>query len=155
MKPTNWQIRRVRPGDIEGVIQIDERSFPNPWSRIQFQIRMEDSGTLFLVAEGDRELLGYAILREIASEAEIYNIAVTPEARRASIGTALLDYIVEYGKDNGLVGLNLEVRSGNLPAIGMYKKRGFERVGLRKGYYSMPKEDAVLMTYYYAEEMNR
>ena len=100
----------------------------------------------FLVAEDDEgNILGYAGLHVILDEGYIDNIAVEPDARRHGVASALLDVYCRFGATN-LSFLTLEVRASNVPAIRLYEKHGFQQVGLRPGYYQLPREDAVIMT---------
>ena len=62
---------------------------------------------------------------------------------------ALLAMALHTGKEVGAEEFTLEVRAGNVPAISLYEKHGFTRVGLRKNYYDRPKEDAILMTKFF------
>ena len=78
-------------------------------------------------------------------EGYIDNIAVEPDARRHGVASALLDVFCRFGAAN-LAFLTLEVRASNTPAIGLYEKHGFRRVGVRPNYYQSPKEDAIIMT---------
>ena len=97
-----------------------------------------DSQASFIVAEAeDGHILGY-----------IDNIAVTPDARRHGVASALLDVYCRFGAVN-LAFLTLEVRASNEAARGLYEKYGFQQAGLRPGYYQHPREDAVIMTRYF------
>ena len=105
-----------------------------------------DPQASFIVAEdGEGNILGYAGLHAVLDEGYIDNIAVEEAARRHGVASALLDVFCRFGAAN-LSFLTLEVRASNSPAIGLYEKYGFRRVGLRPGYYDAPKEDAVIMT---------
>ena len=80
-------------------------------------------------------------------EGYIGNVAVRPAYRRRGIADALLQGLEKLGRERELSFLTLEVRAGNAPAIALYEKNGYARVGRRPGYYDHPKEDAILMTY--------
>ena len=96
-------------------------------------------------------ILGYAGLHAILDEGYIDNIAVAPDARRHGVASALLDVFCRFGAAN-LAFLTLEVRQSNAPAIALYEKHGFQRAGLRPGYYQHPREDAVIMTREFSEK---
>ena len=87
-------------------------------------------------------------LHVIVDEGYIDNIAVTPDARRHGVASALLDVYCRFGAVN-LAFLTLEVRASNEAARGLYEKYGFQQAGLRPGYYQHPREDAVIMTRYF------
>ena len=79
-------------------------------------------------------------------EGYIGNVAVRPAFRRRGVADALLDALDTRASERGLAFLTLEVRAGDEPAIALYRKHGYLRVGLRPGYYADPREDAILMT---------
>jgi ribosomal-protein-alanine N-acetyltransferase len=97
------------------------------------------------VAVRDDEVLGYSIAWQIADEAELANLAVAPAARGAGIGRALLDDLLQAIETRGGATVYLEVRESNEAAKALYRSRGFEEVGRRKGYYNRPPEDAVIL----------
>ena len=84
--------------------------------------------------------------RLVLDEGYIGNVAVTPGHRRQGVGDALLAALTALGRERGLAFLTLEVRESNLPARRLYEKHGFRPAGCRRGYYSRPREDAILMT---------
>ena len=73
-------------------------------------------------------------------------MAVLPQFRRCGIASQFVAAVVEYCTKNNLNEIALEVRESNIPAASLYKKHGFVPVGIRKNYYTKPKENAVLMT---------
>ena len=87
----------------------------------------------------------FSIGRMIAPEAEIYRIATAPSYRKRGIAYRLLDYAVKCERGRGLECIFLEVRSENVPARNLYRAYGFTEVGIRKGYYKDPADDAVVM----------
>ena len=89
--------------------------------------------------------MGYAGLHVVLDEGYIDNIAVEEPARKHGVASALLDVFCRFGAAN-LAFLTLEVRASNAPAIALYKKYGFQEVGLRPNFYSAPREDALIMT---------
>ena len=107
------------------------------------------------MAEDDEgNILGYAGLHVVLNEGYIDNIAVQPDARRHGVASALLDVYCRFGAVN-LAFLTLEVRASNQAAIGLYEKYGFQRAGLRPGYYQQPREDAVIMTREFSQNENK
>jgi len=98
------------------------------------------------VAEENEAIAGFLVARRIASDLEILNVAVRPEARRRGVGTALLQQAFAWGRTFGAEKSLLEVRASNLAALRFYEKHGFEAVGRRKQYYAAPIEDALVLT---------
>ena len=97
------------------------------------------------VAEENDSVAGFLVARRIASDLEILNFAVRPNARTQGIGTALLQQALSWGKSFGAEKSLLEVRASNLAALRFYEKRGFEVAGHRKQYYAAPIEDALVL----------
>ena len=87
-----------------------------------------------------------AIAKILLDEGYIGNVAVRRASRRRGAGDRLLEMLDSLAEEEKLHFLTLEVRAGNLPALALYEKHGYRRTGLRKGYYTAPHEDAVLMT---------
>ncbi len=96
--------------------------------------------------------VGHGGFTAVVNEGYITNIAVHPDHRRKGVAFTLTRKLVEKAKELGLSFLTLEVRESNLAAIKLYEKSGFQTVGQRKAFYNNPKEDAVIMTYYFKEE---
>lgn len=134
------------PSDLDGVMAIEEVSFPTPWSRGMF---LEDFPRDFsdtLVAAGtDDDVLGYAVCWTIAGESHLLNIAVHPERRGQGIGRALLSECIRRAARAGASRIFLEVRAGNEGAQRLYRSMGFAFRGIRKGYYTDTGEDAVIL----------
>ena len=105
---------------------------------------------MVIVAEGENgAVLGYAGLQTVLDEGYINNVAVDEKFRRQGIADELIAAFVRFGQAR-LAFLTLEVRASNAPAIALYAKHGFVEVGRRKNYYDDPKEDALLMTLFFA-----
>ena len=138
-------IRQARLSDVPAMARIETESFESPWSAAEITKDVTAGGNVYVAAaiEGDG-CVGYAEFRDIAGEAQIYNIAVDPGTRGRGIGGALLRHIVNEAEDRGCSVMNLEVRASNKAAISLYEKTGFRVVGRRKLYYE-GREDAVLM----------
>ena len=94
--------------------------------------------------EGD-ELVGYVINSRYVDAWHIMNVAVAPERQRRGIATALLDRLFELTKDDERRGFTLEVRVSNEGAIHLYEQLGFDARGIRRGYYTDNREDALIM----------
>ncbi len=132
--------------DLDGVMAIEDVSFPTPWSRGMF---LEDFPRDFsdtLVAAGtDDEVLGYAVCWTLAGEAHLLNVAVHPARRGRGIGRALLSECIRRAALAGASLIFLEVRAENEAAQRLYRSMGFTFRGIRKGYYTDTGEDAVLL----------
>lgn len=131
--------------DIEDVLEIERQSFPNPWSYYAFYSEItSNANAYYITAKYDKKIIGYAGIWIIIDEGHISNIAVHPNYRRQGIGGILLTHLIEYSKQKGVKLITLDVREKNLPAQQLYKKYGFEVIGIRKNYYSDTGESSIL-----------
>ena len=129
-----------------GEIEVIERAaYPTPWSRTMFASELAKPSSICLGAfEGDR-LIGYIINSRYVDAWHVMNVAVDPSHRRRGIATRLLERLFELTKSDGRRGYTLEVRISNEGAITLYESLGFEQRGLRRGYYTDNREDALIM----------
>lgn len=131
---------------IPAVLEIENEAFSPAWQEGALLNELGREDALFVLAVRDEAVLGFCLLKKLADEAELYQIAVAAHSRGRGIADILLAAAVTYAKKNGVVAIYLEVRKSNAPAIGLYKKHGFKVDGRRKNYYSSPVEDAVVMS---------
>ena len=137
------EIDFARPRDFIRIAELEKQCFSRPWSEEAIASFRENGGVLRLFRE-DGAILGYLGAFFAADEGEIANLAVAPEARRRGIASRLLDALEEDARSRNVKALFLDVRASNAGAVALYEKKGFYRVGLRKGFYQDPKEDALL-----------
>lgn len=131
---------------LAGLAEIEKACFHAPWSADM--LREELGKGLFLVAEQDGAAVGYVGCQTVLDEGYITNVAVSPGCRRQGIGRALIGALVSCAKAQGLAFVTLEARASNMPAIALYENAGFQKVGVRKNFYTAPAEDALLMTFF-------
>lgn len=143
---TNVVLRSMTEQDIDGVLSVEHESFSVPWNRSAFHNEVTNNRfALYVVAESDGEIIGYAGMWLIIDEAHITNVAVLPNYRGKRIGKALLTKIMEMARAYGAIKMTLEVRASNEVAKRLYRQFGFEMKGVRKNYYSDNQEDAEIM----------
>lgn len=143
-------IRRMTEKDVSAVVQIEDACFSMPWSVQSFQDSISRKDTLFLVceqmdAEGITHIAGYIGMYQSFEEGSITNVAVLPECRKQGIGQKLVSAAKNEAGKAGIETIFLEVRVSNQPAIALYEKMGFEKLGVRKRFYEHPTEDAYIM----------
>ena len=140
------QIRRMTLVDVPAVHAIDLLSFSLPWPERSFRFEITDNQvSRGWVAEVEGVIAAMLVLWFIVDEAHIATIAVHPDFRRQGIGEQILLHALRTARAEGANRAFLEVRAGNAAAQAMYKKYGFEVVGVRPGYYKDNNEDALLM----------
>ena len=138
-------IRRMKLEDCEQVAVIEEESFSMPWSLQAFQDTVEMENYRYFVAEQNGEILGYCGFLFVLDEAESPNVCVKLSARQQGIGKQMLTILEKEAKKLGINILYLEVRESNQAARKLYTSFGFDEDGIRKNFYELPKENAILM----------
>jgi len=146
---TTIELRRLGLSDLKEIEEIERRSYPTPWSRSMFAGELAKPSSICLGAfEGDVEdgkLSGYLVVSRYVDAWHVMNIAVDPEQRGRGIATMLLERLFELTADDARRGYTLEVRVSNETAISLYERLGFESRGIRRGYYTDNREDALIM----------
>jgi len=142
--PETVNIRPMTKSDLDGVLAIEQVSYPTPWRREHFLQEIHLHTSFPYVAVLDEMVVGYVCLMSLFEEAQILNIAVAPQQRGRGVARMLMELAVSIAREHGAEVLVLEVRESNTAAIKLYEDFGFERYFLRKGYYE-GKEDALLM----------
>ena len=139
------EFRRSVPDDSTAIAEAEELIFSDPWTKRDIVDTISTEGAMCYTAVKDGKIVAYIIGRVIAPEGEIYRIATLPEYRGRGIAYRLLDYAYKTERGKGLEVLFLEVRSRNIPAISLYRAYGFNKMGVRRGYYKNPDDDAIIM----------
>lgn len=134
---------------LDEVAAIENDCFSHPWSRRSLESELQNETSRFLVAVEDGKVIGYIGMSAVIDEGYLFNAAVDSHYRKKSVGSALVRELVTWCQKHDFAFLTLEVRESNAPAIALYSRFGFVRVGERKNYYSDPAENALLMTKYF------
>lgn len=140
-------VRRATIEDAKEIFAIEMECFSVPWSldSIEAELLNEDK-KLYYVVEDANGVVGYAGAWLVYDEGQITNIAIRPSARRQGFGAKLTSALIEECFKRGMHEIFLEVRISNLSALSLYRQLGFTVKGMRKNYYSEPKEDAYIMS---------
>lgn len=141
----NFEIKRLSEENSAAVAEIEKLCFSHPWSEATVSSEIKSGFADFFGAFCKDKLAGYIGGRTIAGETEIFNVAVAPEFRRNGMADALIKKFIEAVREKETQVIFLEVRTSNLGAINLYEKNGFVFCGIRKDYYTDPKENAILM----------
>ena len=139
--------RLMKESDVETVARIEAESISENWSSKSFRDALNNENACFLICENGNTLKGYIGMWISADEAEITNVAVDKDFRRIGVGKGLIEKLKEVGIEKGIKSFFLEIREGNEAARKLYEKCGFKEVGVRRGFYSKPIEDAILMKF--------
>jgi len=142
------ELRPLTLADLAAIERIEKTAYPTPWSRSMFagEIAKQSSVCLGVVDTDQADLLvGYLIISRYADAWHIMNIAVDEDYRRRGIATMLLTRLFEVTSSDDRRGYTLEVRVSNGHAIKLYEGLGFVARGIRRGYYTDNREDALIM----------
>lgn len=134
----------ISDDDIPHIAEMELKYFGQPWSETGIRRYVEEGNMIFIVAKDKDMIAGYCAVLKAYDEGDLVSIAVDEDHRRTGIARELLDIACEMAQEQGIETIHLEVRGSNEAAIGLYESEGFVRSGLRKGFYSNPKEDALL-----------
>jgi ribosomal-protein-alanine N-acetyltransferase len=142
----NVELRRLEVEHLDEVEAIERASYPTPWSRSMFDVELRKPSSLALGAFAeDGTLVGYAFVSRYVDAWHVMNVAVAHAYRRRGIAVALLERLFEVTATDPRRGYTLEVRVSNTGAIALYERLGFEARGVRRGYYTDNREDALIM----------
>jgi len=139
------EIRPLSLDDVDAIEDIERSSMPAPWSRTMFVGEIAKPTSICLGAYWGTRLLGYIIVSRYVDAWHVMNIVVAPDQRRRGIARQLMRELFEVTGDDAQRGYTLEVRVSNEGAIRLYEKMGFRSQGIRRGYYTDNREDALIM----------
>jgi ribosomal-protein-alanine N-acetyltransferase len=139
------EVRRLQLRDLSAIEEIERSSYPTPWSRSMFAGELAKPSSICLGAFAEQRLVGYLVVSRYVDAWHVMNIAVAPQDRRHGVASALLGELFEVTHEDDRRGYTLEVRVSNTGAIALYQRLGFETRGVRRGYYTDNREDALIM----------
>ena len=141
------EIRRLELGDLNAIERIERESYRTPWSRSMFAGELAKPSSLSLGAFDPETgaLLGFLIISRYVDAWHVMNVAVSPDQRRRRIAANLLERLFELTAGEDRRGYTLEARVSNDVAIRLYEQAGFRARGIRRGYYTDNREDALIM----------
>lgn len=141
------RLRIMREEDLAAVLEIEAKNYNFPWSESIFKDCLKSNHYSNWVCEELDVIVGYSIVSILAGEAHIMNICVDPDIKKQGVGSKMLENMIDISRKKAETIL-LEVRPSNEAAIALYKKRGFNEIGVRKAYYPSvqgEREDAVML----------
>ncbi len=142
----SFVLRPLEPADLDAIEQIERASYPTPWSRSMFASELAKQTSLSIAAvTPEQQLVGYLVLSRYVDAWHVMNIAVEASHQRLGIASAMLKHLFELTRADPQRGYTLEVRVSNRAAIGLYESFGFTSRGVRRGYYTDNREDALIM----------
>lgn len=143
---TQGIVRPMQVEDLAAVLEIEQASFSSPWTQNAFAVELRDNEyARYFCLELEGQVIGYMGLWFILDEGHITNVAIFPRHRGQGWGEFLMRQVMGTMASEGMERMTLEARVSNTAAQKLYERLGFERAGVRKGYYADTKEDALIM----------
>jgi ribosomal-protein-alanine N-acetyltransferase len=144
---TRVELRRLEMRDLNAIERIERASYPTPWSRSMFASELAKPSSICLGAFDleTLELVGYLVISRYVDAWHVMNVAVASDHRRRGIATTMMERLFEVTAGRGRRGYTLEVRVSNVGAVALYERLGFKPRGVRRGYYTDNREDALIM----------
>lgn len=136
-------LRRMSEADLEAVTKLEAQAYSQPWNAHVFAEELGQPTRTYVVIEDELDILGYAGLMVVDTEAHVTTVVVHPDRRADSLGTRLMLALAAEAIEQGAKSMTLEVRASNEPAQRLYRRFGMAPVGVRKKYYH--DEDAMIM----------
>jgi [ribosomal protein S18]-alanine N-acetyltransferase len=162
--PEATRLRPMEPADLTDVLALEHDLFPDdPWTAEMFaeEVVQPKTSRLYLVAQAqavgqaghdaghgaEHDMAGYAGMMFVPGgvQADVLTIAVARTYWGKGVGSALLGELLRAARERGCAEVFLEVREDNPRARGLYQRRGFEEIGVRRGYYQPSGVDAIVM----------
>ena len=135
---------KLTAAHLGAVAELEEVCFADPWSEKALELLTTDEA-YGAVCSVEGRVIAYGGVLWTPFEGQITNIATHPDARRQGMGAAILEHLIAQATLRGCEQLSLEARVSNVPAIALYERYGFVKMGLRRGFYKHPTEDAYVM----------
>ena len=134
--------------DLDGVMEVDKLSFSSPWTRPMYEAELDQTGVALVAVlrTPTIPIAGYCSFRVVVDELHINNVAVRPECRRRGFGRNLIRFALKEGRLRHAAHAFLDVRRSNEAARRLYRGLGFSEIAVRRGYYALPTDDAIVMT---------
>ena len=142
-------IEQISSGaDLDAVAALEAASFTNPWTREMLARELETSlvARVYVLRMPGRPVAAFCSCWILCDELHINTLAVDPDCRRQGLGSLLMRRLLALAAAEGAVRALLEVRRSNVPALKLYETLGFTVTDVRRGYYSQPDEDALVLT---------
>jgi ribosomal-protein-alanine N-acetyltransferase len=143
------RIEKLKRRDLRKLLPIESLVFPEPWSPEVFNSELAlRKGRLYRAAWDGDELAGYIGFLIVDEEAHMTTIATAPPYQRSGLAITMIVDAMRTLREGGVKHISLEVAANNKPAQSLYRRFGFAPVGVRKNYYPVTGQDALVMWVY-------
>jgi ribosomal-protein-alanine N-acetyltransferase len=147
LRPAPERFEPMSRGDLDAVLAVEDEIYPFPWTRGNFEDSLHAGYSAWILRDADATLIAYAVMMLAVDEAHLLNLSVARRYHRHGYGWTMLEWMAARARDHGARTMLLEVRPSNAPARRLYERYGFERIGVRRGYYPSHggREDALVL----------
>lgn len=144
----NIQIQPMTQQDLKQIEEILTTDFDEFWTPSIFEKELNNPNSSYFVAKQKNQIVGFGGIWKAVDDIHITNLVTKKNMRNLGIAKQILDKLIQTAKQTELASLTLEVNENNLPAIDLYEKFGFQKLGIRKKYYNN-QDNAIIMTLYF------
>lgn len=146
-KPDVDRYAPMAEADLREVVAIEADLYPFPWTRGNFFDSVRAGYSVWVLRDAGAALVAYSVMTLMIDEAHLLNLSVARHSQRAGLGWRTLEWMAEVARGYGARTMLLEARPSNASAVRMYRRYGFEQIGVRRGYYPAlgGREDALVM----------
>ena len=147
LRPEADRYMPMTAADLDEVVQAEAQIYPYPWTLGNFADSLRSGYSSWVLRDGGHMLQAYGIVMLALDEAHLLNLSVARECQRRGLGWRTLEWLADVARGYGARTMLLEVRPSNPAAIRLYDRYGFQRIGVRRGYYPAldGREDAIVM----------
>lgn len=141
-------LRQMTPADLADVVELERSVFgEEAWTNemLRSELDQQPASRHYLVAHDNGEIVGYAGLLGAGGQADVVTVAVAAAHWGQGIGSTLLEALIAEAGRRGCTEVFLEVRTDNTRAQDLYRRYGFTKIGIRRGYYQPSGADALVM----------
>jgi ribosomal-protein-alanine N-acetyltransferase len=146
-RPEDDRYAPMSEKDLDEVVAVEQEVYPFPWTRGNFSDALQAGYSAWVLRDASGHVVAYTVMMIALDEAHLLNLSVAREAQRTGLGWRTLDWMADVARGYGVRTMLLEVRPSNEAALLLYQRYGFDRIGVRRGYYPAVggREDAVVM----------
>ena len=143
--PKGITFRPMTAMDLVTVHALEKASYADdPWSLAQFKEELAGKDRMYLVAEKDKKVIGFAGVMHRGDTCDVLTLTVDSTLRRQGIGREMLRRLIDWSRNKKVPAMMLEVRAGNDEATPLYTSFGFVAISKRPNYYG-PGVTAIVM----------
>jgi ribosomal-protein-alanine N-acetyltransferase len=146
-RPDDDRYAPMSDADLDAVVAVEKEIYPFPWTRGNFADALQAGYSAWVLRDARAGVAAYSVMMIAIDEAHLLNLSVARSAQRTGLGWRTLDWMADVARGYGAQTMLLEVRPSNEAALRLYQRYGFERTGVRRGYYPAHggREDAIVM----------